>query len=493
MIHKGANRYKVVVGDGNFSLPLEYQRVEYIENSYRQWIDTGWKNNYANDIYVEAYFKPNTIPSNANRCALLSNYNGNDYDYNFSLEARKNSNIRMHCYANVTDTADNSVSTNIVNKVCIKYSSSEKYVSCNDSVVQIPYNLYGDCPNSNRIFVDKAQRFTTFCCYFKLYGMKIYDNGVLVRDFIPCYRKSDSEAGLYDKANNVFYMNQGTGSFIVGNKIFGGTFTVPEQVEKKYYIRGTATGDFDFILQYIDNKTNEITTVTEHAVVDNNRNWEVSYSGKKIYTIESFYLIGSNKHCRITSIQFTETLDKLSTTNYSSTGDASVQYRGIFFDCRNLKSITFAKGTTLKSVTYSNGFMHSCYLLENINNSENITMQSLQQRLSAIVENCYVLNNLHFEGLICICNTSCFNGLNTLTNIFLSTKKETISVSFKYSPLTYDSMLRVANWLADLTGKTAQTVTFNQDTYDALTQEQKDTLYDIIHTQKNWTLATANP
>jgi len=46
----------------------------------------------------------------------------------------------------------------------------------------------------------------------KLYNMKIYKNDELVRYFIPCYRKSDSKPGLYDLVNDVFYVNQASGT-----------------------------------------------------------------------------------------------------------------------------------------------------------------------------------------------------------------------------------------------------------------------------------------
>lgn len=39
------------------------------------------------------------------------------------------------------------------------------------------------------------------------------------RELIPCYRKVDLVAGMYDRVNGVFYTNAGTGSFIVGPDI----------------------------------------------------------------------------------------------------------------------------------------------------------------------------------------------------------------------------------------------------------------------------------
>ena len=40
----------------------------------------------------------------------------------------------------------------------------------------------------------------------------------MVRYFIPCYRKSDNEPGMYDLVNNVFYTNAGSGTFFKGNE-----------------------------------------------------------------------------------------------------------------------------------------------------------------------------------------------------------------------------------------------------------------------------------
>ena len=51
----------------------------------------------------------------------------------------------------------------------------------------------------------------------KLYSFKIYDDsGSLVRDMIPVKRKSDNVLGLYDKVENKFYANAGTGTFTAG-------------------------------------------------------------------------------------------------------------------------------------------------------------------------------------------------------------------------------------------------------------------------------------
>ena len=46
-----------------------------------------------------------------------------------------------------------------------------------------------------------------------------YDNNILVRDFVPCYRKEDGVIGLCDVVTQEFYENQGTGNFKKGEDI----------------------------------------------------------------------------------------------------------------------------------------------------------------------------------------------------------------------------------------------------------------------------------
>ena len=75
----------------------------------------------------------------------------------------------------------------------------------------------------------------------KWYYIKVYRSGTLVRDYVPCVRNSDGVAGLYDKVENKFYTNSGTGSFGSGAATGG----VVEEYQRVEYIEATGT-------QYID-------------------------------------------------------------------------------------------------------------------------------------------------------------------------------------------------------------------------------------------------
>lgn len=50
----------------------------------------------------------------------------------------------------------------------------------------------------------------------RLYKYRLYQDDNLVRDFVPCYRLSDGEIGLYDIVTRDFYQNAGTGTLTKG-------------------------------------------------------------------------------------------------------------------------------------------------------------------------------------------------------------------------------------------------------------------------------------
>lgn len=51
----------------------------------------------------------------------------------------------------------------------------------------------------------------------KWYEVKIFNGSTPARDFVPCYRKSDSVVGLYDRVTETFFTNVGSGgSFTAG-------------------------------------------------------------------------------------------------------------------------------------------------------------------------------------------------------------------------------------------------------------------------------------
>ena len=53
----------------------------------------------------------------------------------------------------------------------------------------------------------------------RIYYCKLWQDKVLVRDFVPARRNADSELGLYDTVGGTFYTNVGSGTFVAGAEI----------------------------------------------------------------------------------------------------------------------------------------------------------------------------------------------------------------------------------------------------------------------------------
>jgi hypothetical protein len=49
----------------------------------------------------------------------------------------------------------------------------------------------------------------------RTYSSKIYDDGILVRDFVPA-KNSNNVVGMYDIVSGTFFTNAGTGEFVAG-------------------------------------------------------------------------------------------------------------------------------------------------------------------------------------------------------------------------------------------------------------------------------------
>lgn len=68
-----------------------------------------------------------------------------------------------------------------------------------------------------------TQSFHLFAARYRHYGIraydfKLYDGSNLIRDLIPCYRKSDSVVGMFDLVSNVFFISA-VGGLKAGQKV----------------------------------------------------------------------------------------------------------------------------------------------------------------------------------------------------------------------------------------------------------------------------------
>ena len=192
---------------GYGTLPTGYTRVDYIESSGTQYIDTSAQifNKDSHEIVID--FEP-TVFYNYNQL-FGSTTDGDTFEswiYSTgSLAAR---------YNTVRYGTDNTLTANTRYKVDLIKTGTTLYKYI-DNV------SYGTGTATTSTATGTLTLFKSGSDYskFKLYGAKLYANGNLVRDFIPCINDSTGKAGLCDVVNGVFYGNNGTGDFTAGPTI----------------------------------------------------------------------------------------------------------------------------------------------------------------------------------------------------------------------------------------------------------------------------------
>ena len=212
-------------------LPSQYQEVEYIESTGTQYIDTGFIANQ--DTAVELKFKV-TNNTTGFLYSARKNVGGISYSLVWVIGSNNTSKIRFDY-----STRQLSFDSNVDNTYIVKQDKNKCYI---DGIYKDEHTYSNfTSPSNMLIFATNSSGTVGSYVSSKLYYFKIWDNGTLVRDFIPCYKKETGEAGLYDKVNGLFYKNSGSGVFILGKDIL----ELPSAYQRVEYIESTGT-------QYID-------------------------------------------------------------------------------------------------------------------------------------------------------------------------------------------------------------------------------------------------
>ena len=183
------------------SLPSGYTKLAYIQSTGTQWVDTGFKPNQNTRIKMDC----NVIGFNSGDAFLFGARiaSGNTA---FCLAADDANTRWFALYGNAvqnpTGTCTGKHSIDFNQNVLTLDGKNFTFAK---TTFQSSYNLllFATITNGN---VDSQRG------QMAVYSCQIYNNGTLVRDFVPCINASGS-VGLYDFVGRQFYGNAGTGAF----------------------------------------------------------------------------------------------------------------------------------------------------------------------------------------------------------------------------------------------------------------------------------------
>ncbi len=195
----------------------QYQRVEYIASDGEACILTDFIADNDSGVEVIASF-----PAMADRIPMGSREDsGNTRFYvvyplsTYSVYYGFNSGASISCSTKV-DTIYR-LQTNFLNSrlACVYEENGTRKVnaSINDTLTtqSVPVAIFGYNSASSGAVTSKRE--------YKLYSARCSRKHEVVREYIPCYRKSDGEIGLYEKFTGQFLTNAGTGAFTAGSDV----------------------------------------------------------------------------------------------------------------------------------------------------------------------------------------------------------------------------------------------------------------------------------
>lgn len=206
-------------------LPEGYTELAYIQSTGEQYIDSGIIPNQDTRVYAECVLPISTgstqalfgcrVSSSSRQFQFVTQGGYYRTDYNTTIN-----NFTENSYGEAKFYVDKNKNLTDVNG---DYSVSQTY-----GAFTCPGNLYIFATNNNGAVYAKS--------FVTLYTLKIYDNGVLARDFVPCISPTGS-VGLYDLIGGQFYGNSGTGVFLAGPR----RAALPSGYEQLEYIQSSGT------------------------------------------------------------------------------------------------------------------------------------------------------------------------------------------------------------------------------------------------------------
>lgn len=181
------------------ALPSGYTKLEYIESTGTQYISTGITPTENTKVVIEF----NSSTSSGVVFGQDSGYKVNAFMFAMTVVVFDSTKKDISISANAKHTVQ------VAPKAFKVDNGSSQYIYANKVNAAYPMFLFGN--NRKGKFSDGVA--------MKLYSFKVYENDVLIADYIPC--KQGNAVGLYDDVAGAMNLPLGTGDFTAGPSISG--------------------------------------------------------------------------------------------------------------------------------------------------------------------------------------------------------------------------------------------------------------------------------
>lgn len=187
-----------------------YQKLEYIQSTGTQYIDTGFI--ATPNTVVDIDFQFTEVSTLQQRLFGASTTNTSYLNYHMYING-----AGAWAYSFI-DGSGNWATTNVTadtNKHHIRFNMPSGQFIIDNNSYAIASSTRTKTTETNMYIMNGAITGSPNA-KMKLYAFKMYDKNELVRNMIPVKRKSDNAIGMYDTVTKKFYANAGTGTFTAG-------------------------------------------------------------------------------------------------------------------------------------------------------------------------------------------------------------------------------------------------------------------------------------
>ena len=235
-------------------IPAGATRIEYIEATGTQWIDTG-VNLYSNDTVVAEYEYPNPIVGKNNylfgvyKQGMTAGYfysNGNSYPLRFQKANGTSGATTTEAGINATPGARQTVTMKIgAGTTTIVSASGDTLYS---GVLGGTIRQDATAPLALFTANISGAPSSSYTSAAKIYSFRIYDkDGALRLDFVPC-TNGNGDPAMFDRVSGNYFHNGGSGSLATG-----ATMATPLLVATSSVTASTADyGSPDAYLDYVE-------------------------------------------------------------------------------------------------------------------------------------------------------------------------------------------------------------------------------------------------
>ena len=201
--------------NGGTTLPNGYTALEYIESTGSQYIDTNYIPNNLTNFEIRylhtGWLSFVDIPYGCTN-------EPNPYKANYGL-FRTNRTYNRMAWGNDSNRTNVDLPSHFASRLdkwyTDKYLQNNMYingvlVATADVSADVIWNAAGT------IYLFKRNSSDAYPSKARIAYVKIWENGRIIKNFIPARRDSDGEIGMYDMVSRTFFENAGTGEFIGG-------------------------------------------------------------------------------------------------------------------------------------------------------------------------------------------------------------------------------------------------------------------------------------